>query len=102
MNFKCWGIDKLLCLLAMPGWYRELLSKHNITIGPQPSWEGYSFPENVGKVDCIQLLALRGLTLDKADNCHDLHLTGFRRGLLEYSRLIEPTEVRVSLYGIQV
>ena len=59
----------------MPGWYRELLPKHNITIGPQPCWEGYSFPENVGEVDCIQLLALRGLTLDKADNCHDFAFT---------------------------
>ena len=41
-------------------------------IAPQLSWEGIAFHDNVGKAECTQLLAKRGITLDKVDNCHDL------------------------------
>ena len=65
----------MLCILAVPGWYKNILSQHNITIDPQPSWDSHAFHDNIGEVDCAQLLASRGLTLDEADNCHNFTFT---------------------------
>ena len=59
----------------MPGWYKTILLKHHIEINPQPSWENITFHENVGDDDCARLLAERGLTLDKADDCLDFAFT---------------------------
>ena len=69
-----------LCILAMPRWYRALLSWHHITIDPQPSWESHSLHDNMGEVECIQPLAMRGLTLDEADNCHTFICTWIEEG----------------------
>ena len=65
----------MLCILAVPGWYKNILSQHNITIDPQPSWDSHAFHDNIGEVDSAQPLASRGLTLDEADDCHNLTFT---------------------------
>ena len=70
-QWQRWGVAKLLSILAIPGWYKNLLSWYNITIDPQLSWEGHAFHKNMGEVVCTQLLDKRGLTLDEADNCHE-------------------------------
>ena len=70
-QWQHWGVAKLLSILAIPGWYKNLLSWYNITIDPQLSWEGHAFHKNMGEVVCTQLLDKRGLTLDEADNCHE-------------------------------
>ena len=74
------GVARLPCLLTIPGWYKTLLSQHHINIDPKPSWEGYSFHDNMGEVDCAQLLTLRGLTLNKADNCHNFTFAWIQEG----------------------
>ena len=38
-QWQRWGVAKLLCILAVLGWYKKLLSQHHVPIGPQPSWE---------------------------------------------------------------
>ena len=75
IQWKQWGVAKLLCILAMPGWYKTILLKHCIPIDPQPSWEGITFHDNVGDDKCAQFLAERGLTLDEADDCLDFAFT---------------------------
>ena len=41
----------------------------------QPSWEGTTFHDNMGEDECTRFLAKRGITLDKADDCHDFTYT---------------------------
>ena len=57
------------------GWYRKVLLEHSIMIAPQPSWEGITFHNNVGDDECTWFLAERGITLDKADDCHHFTYT---------------------------
>ena len=61
----------MLCILAVPGWYKTILLKHCIAIDPQPSWENITFHDNVGDDKCARFLAERGLTLDEANDCLD-------------------------------
>ena len=75
-QWQCWGIAKLLCILAVLGWYKQLLFQHHVPIDPQPSWQGHVFHDNVGEAECIWLLTKRPyFTVDKADDCHDFAYT---------------------------
>ena len=65
----------MLCILAVPGWYKTILLKHRIEIDPQLSWESITFHDNVGDDDCTRFLAECGLTLDEADDCLDFTFT---------------------------
>jgi hypothetical protein len=65
----------MLCILAVPGWYKTILLKHCIAIDPQPTWESITFHDNMGDDDCARFLAERGLTSDKADDCLDFAYT---------------------------
>ena len=65
----------MLCILAVPDWYKTILLKHRMEIDPQPSWEGITFHDNMGDDECARFLAERGLTLDKANNCLDFAFT---------------------------
>ena len=65
----------MLCILAVPDWYKTILLKHCMEIDPQPSWEGITFHDNVGDDKCARFLAERGLTLDKANDCLDFAFT---------------------------
>ena len=65
----------MLCILAVPGWYKTILLEHRIPIDPQPSWEGITFHNNVGDDECTWFLAECGLTLDEADDCLNFAFT---------------------------
>ena len=65
----------MLCILAVPDWYKTILLKHRMEIDPQPSWEGITFHDNMGDDECARFLAERGLTLDKVNDCLDLAFT---------------------------
>jgi hypothetical protein len=65
----------MLCILAVPGWYKTILLKHRIEIDPQPSWESITFHDNMGDDECPRFLAKHGLTLDEVDDCLDFAFT---------------------------
>ena len=73
-QWQWWGITKLLCMFAVPWWYKKLLSQHHIIIAPQLSWESIEFHHNMGEAECTWLLDNRGITLDEADDLSQLHL----------------------------
>ena len=75
IQWQLWGVAKLLCILTVPWWYKTILLEHHIPIDPQPSWEGITFHDSMGDDKCAQVLAERGLTLDKADDCLDFAFT---------------------------
>ena len=64
IQWQRWGVAKMLCVLAVPGWYKAILLKHCIKIDPQPSWESITFHDNMGDDNCTRFLAERGLTLE--------------------------------------
>ena len=75
IHWQRWGVVKMLCILAVPGWYKTVLLKHCIAIDPQPSWANITFHDNVGDDKCARFLAEHGITLDEVDDCLDFTFT---------------------------
>jgi hypothetical protein len=74
-SIHCSGQYKLIGLLASAGQYHHRLSTLALLINTIPSWEPVEFLSQTTEDDCIRLLTMRGVTIDKADDCLDFTFT---------------------------
>src|SRR5882762_5639739 len=63
------GQYELIGLLASAGQYRRRLSALALSINTIPSWEPIEFLSQTTEDNCVRLLAMRGVTIDEADDC---------------------------------
>jgi len=45
--------------------YGELLTKGGLTVHPTPSWEAFTFSPDVDEMECMQYLAMWGVTTNE-------------------------------------